>query len=159
VLTRTGWSDVADLGEPLAPMTGELPGLDAIGEDLAEAPKEFRRQLKIGGSRFFKPLMLYRWPWWLLIAGVAVGLWFAVGALIDHWGEPVTIGSFAILIGVLVLLLLIQVMTFVGRIADSTPIVVLKAIRNAIAGVLVVPWAKFSLVTFDRLFLRAGRRS
>jgi NTE family protein len=87
VLTRTGWSNVDDLGEPLAPMTGELPGLDAIAEDLAEAPKEFRRQLKIGGSRFFKPLMLYRWPWWLLIAGVVVGLWFAVRALIDHWGD------------------------------------------------------------------------
>ena len=103
--------------------------------------------------------MLYRWPWWLLLAGVVVGLWFAVRALIDHWGEPVTIGSFTVVIGVLVLLLLIQVMTFVGRIADSAPIVVLKAVRNGIAGVFVVPWAKFSLVTFNQLFLRAGRRS
>ena len=159
VLTRTGWSDVDDLGEPLPPITGGLPGLDAIAEDVAEAPKEFRRQLKIGGSRFFKPLMLYRWPWWLLIAGVVVGVLFAVRALIDHWGEPVTIGSFTVVVGVLVLLLLIQVMTFVGRIADSPPMVVLKMVRNAIAGLLVVPWTKFSLVTFNRLFLRAGRRS
>jgi NTE family protein len=157
VLTRTGWTAAEGAEDPLPPSTGDVPGLDGIGEVLAEAPPEFRRQMRIGRSRFFKALMLYRWPWWLTIAVVVAGLVLGGKSVIDHWGSRVTIGSIAVVVGVIVLLVSIQAMTLVARIADSPPVVVLKAIRNGIVGVFVVAWAKLSLATFNPLFLRAGR--
>lgn len=143
--------------EPLPPATGEVPGLDGIAPVLAEAPKEFRRHLKIGRSRFFKSLMVYRWPWWLMKAGIVAGLAAIIWAAVRYRASEVSIGSIAVVIGVIVLLVLIQVVTLVARISDWKPIVVLKAIRNGIVGIFVVAWARFYLAVFNPLFLRAGR--
>lgn len=156
VLSGSGWLAMRAEGS-LPPATGVVRGLDAIGEVLARAPTEFRRHMEIGRSRFFKSLMVYRWPWWLTRAGAAAALGAIVWAAIRFRATDVSVGSIAIAIGALVLVVLVQVVTSVARIADRGPIVVLKAIRNGIAGVFVVAWARFYLAVFNPLFLRAGR--
>jgi hypothetical protein len=113
--------------------------------------------MRVGRSRFFKSLMLYRWPWWLTIAAVAAGLAAGVWALFRYRATQVSLGEIAVAIGVIVVLLLIQAVTLVARIADSKPVVVLKAIRNGIVGIFVVAWARFYLAVFNPLFLRAGQ--
>jgi hypothetical protein len=157
VLARSGWLATGGAEEPLPPATGDGPGLDAVGDVLAEAPQEFRRQMRIGGSRFFKSLMIYRWPWWLTIAAVVIGLGAAAWALFRYRATEVSVGSIVLVIGVIVLLLVIQAVTLVARIADSKPVVVLKAIRNGIVGIFVAAWARFYLAVINPLFLRAGR--
>jgi hypothetical protein len=102
--------------------------------------------------------MLYRWPWWLTIAAVVAGLGAATAALFRNRASEVSVGWIAAVVGVIVLLVLIQAVTLIARISDSKPIVVLKGIRNAIVGILVVAWAKLYLAVFNPLFLRAGRR-
>jgi predicted acylesterase/phospholipase RssA len=157
VLTRSGWVGMTGADGPLPPATDQVPRLDAIGDVLANAPKEFRRHMKIGRSRFFKSLMVYRWPWWLTIAAVLAGLGAAVWAVFRNRSMEVSVGSIAVVIGVIVVLVLIQAVTLVARFADWGPIVVLKAIRNGIVGLFMIAWARFYLAVFNPLFLRAGR--